>query len=119
MKADKAERLRDAAPSAEFLTEALAHAPGHAHHGLESVRRARHGGREIVVRTTYEITVDGKPLMGHLFVTNDGDLHSHALPNYVFHSAIDMVKKIIDLFPEEFSSQDHGGGHGGHSHEHR
>ena len=104
---------------------------GHAH-SMESVRTATHCGREIVIKTCYEITVDGKTLESHLSVDNEGNLHTHALPEYAFSSAVDVVKKIIEAFPSEFpcdddaQGQDHGGtdsssgqqghGHGGHTH---
>lgn len=108
---------------------------GHDHgHSMESVRTATHCGHEIVIKTCYEITVDGKPLVSHLSVDDDGHVHTHALPEYAFTSAVDVVKKIIEAFPSEFpcdddgQAHDHGGtdsssgqqghGHGGHTHEH-
>jgi hypothetical protein len=109
---------------------------GHAH-STETVRCATHCGHEIVIKTCYEITIDGKPLAAHLTVDNEGNLHSHALPEYAFSSAVDVVKKIIEAFPDEFPCDDHakgqepghggsnsppsgqqGHGHGGHTHEH-
>jgi hypothetical protein len=119
MKADEAAELRNTALFREFTADTLAHQPHPGHKGLESIRRAEHRGHQIVVKTTYEITIDGKPLTTHVFVTMDGKLHSHALPNYIFASAIDLIKKIIDFFPNEFAPQNHGGHHGGHPHEHR
>ena len=109
------------------------HGGGHAH-SMESVRTATHCGHEIVVKICYEITVDGKSLASHLSVDDDGSVHSHALPEYAFTSAVDVVKKIIEAFPDEFpcdddgQGHDHGGtgsssgrqghGHGGHTHKH-
>lgn len=122
MKADEAARFADTTPFREFAQKALEHDPhGAGHHSgaLESIRRAEHKGHRIVIKTTYEITVDGKPLATHVHVTNDGKLHSHALPNYVFASAVDLIRTIVDLFPGEFPSGDHGADHGGHTHEHR
>lgn len=107
------------------------HGGGHGH-SMESVRTASHCGHEIVIKTCYEITVDGKPLASHLSVDDDGHVHTHALPEYAFTSAVDVVKKIIEAFPSEFpcddgeQGHDHGGtdsssgqqghGHGGHTH---
>lgn len=96
----------------------------HAHgRGLESVRRDTYRGHDIVVRTTYSIEVDGTPLGGHLEVANNGLVHHHAVPNYVFASAIDLVKQLIDTFPDDFdgrSGGDHGhGDRGGHSRPHQ
>lgn len=84
----------------------------------EVVRTANHKGHEIVVRTTYSIEVDGSSITGHFGVTDDGQVHYHAVPNLSFASAIDMVKKLIDAFPDDFpdpadDKHDHdaGGGH--------
>jgi hypothetical protein len=124
MKASDAEGLRDPAALQELvrtgITGDTAGGAGHGSHAgeLASVREALHAGHRIVIRTTYEITVDGEPIQTHLHVGEDGNLHSHALPNYQFHSAVEMVKKIVDLFPDEFTSSQGGQGHGGHSHEH-
>ena len=68
-------------------------------------------GHHIVVRTTYHIEVDGQTLTGHFAVSNDGQVHYHPVPNISFASAIDLVKQLIDLFPDDFSA-----GHGGHGH---
>lgn len=90
---------------------------GHSH-SMESVRTATHCGREIVIKTCYEITVDGKALSSHLSVDDQGNLHTHALPEYSFSSAVDVVKKIVEAFPDEFPCDDEGGGnpsdHQGH-----
>ena len=85
---------------------------GHGHGGgMESVREATYRGHHIVVRTTYRLEVDGMPVEGHMGVTNDGQVHYHAVPNLSFASAIDLMKQLIDIFPEDF-------GAGGHTHEH-
>lgn len=89
------------------------------HHGpTVSVREADHAGRRIVIRTTYEVTVDGAPLAVPLVLTNDGVLHCHALPNYQFQSAVDLIKGLIDEFPEDFPPAGGGGHGGGHGHAH-
>jgi hypothetical protein len=73
------------------------------HHG-ESVitRQTEYKGHHILVRTKYEVEVDGKPVMGHLGVNDEGSVHYHPIPNLRFDSALDMVKKIIDVFPDDF-----------------
>jgi hypothetical protein len=85
---------------------------GHAH-GVESVREDDYRGHHIVVRTRYAIEVDGRPVTGHLGVTNDGRVHYHAVPNLSFPSAIAMVRRLIDAFPDDFptdgGSHEHGG----------
>jgi len=55
-----------------------------------------------VIRTTYEISVDRMHLMQHVVVTAEGQVQCHALPNYTFLFAIDLVKSLIDQFPEDF-----------------
>jgi hypothetical protein len=87
---------------------------------LETVREDTYQGHHIVVRTTYEIEVDGRPVTGHIALTNDGRVHYHPMPNLSFGSAVDMVRRLIDAFPDDFPAPDgghggdHGGQHGGH-----
>ena len=82
------------------------------HHGpATSVRETDYKGHHIEVRTTYEIKVDGMPIAGHLVVTDEGQVQCHALPNYTFQSALDVVRSLIDVFPDDFEHA----GHGGHS----
>jgi hypothetical protein len=89
------------------------------HHG-ESVitRQTEYKGHHILVRTKYEVEVDGKPLMGHLGVNDEGSVHYHPIPNLRFDSALDMVKKIIDVFADDFGhhTDPHSGSgtHGAH-----
>ena len=89
----------------------------HAHqHGghktpLETVRESTYRGHRIVVKTTYSITVDDVSVEGHLGVSNDGQVHYHAIPNLGFASAIDLVEKLIDAFPDDFEDPPgYGGG---------
>ena len=75
----------------------------HAHHEDSTVtRETDYKGHHIVVRTKYEVEVDGKRLMGHLGVNDAGSVHYHPIPNMAFDSALDMIKKIIDVFPNDF-----------------
>ncbi len=86
-----------------------------AHHGpaIETVRETTYRGHRIVVRTTYSISVDDVPIEGHLGVSNDGQVHYHAIPNLGFASALEMVEKVIDTFPEDFGDSYGGGGEAG------
>lgn len=90
---------------ARGVREALTDQPGHVHRGgpIETVRRDHYRGHEITIRTTYAIEVDGRPLGGHLHVGRSGDVQAHALPNYTFPSAVDLVREMIDVFPESFT----------------
>jgi hypothetical protein len=106
----------DATPEkiAEYVSQNAAalghsgHGHGHGDHGgaTESVREATYKGHRIMVRTTYQIEVDGKPVEGHLAVTNDGRVHYHTLPNISYASAIDLVQQVIDSFPDDFAPPD-------------
>ena len=86
---------------------------GDHHGGGETVREAQYEGHHIVVRTTYHVAVDGRPITGHMGVTDDGQVHYHAVPNLAYASAIDLLKALIDIFPDDFSPRapgalDHG-----------
>ena len=81
----------------------------HRHGKMGSVREADYAGHHIVVRTWYEVEVDGRMLMGHMGVTNDGQVHYHPLPNVAFDSAVELVKKLIDIFPDDFAKKGRGG----------
>lgn len=92
---------------------------------IETVRETTYRNHHIVVRTTYSITVDDVAVEGHLGVSNDGQVHYHAIPNLGFASAMELVKKVIDTFPEDFGESygddgepENGGGGDGHDHEH-
>ncbi len=74
----------------------------HRHGEMDSVREADYAGHHIVVRTRYQVEVDGHMLMGHMGVTNDGEVHYHPVPNLSFSSAVDLVKRLIDIFPDDF-----------------
>ena len=69
---------------------------------IETLRTDDHEGHRIVIRTTYKIEVDGRVLRVPLGVDNAGNLHCHSLPNYQFASAVEMVKRLIDNFPDDF-----------------
>lgn len=71
---------------------------------LRSIREDDFRGHHIVIATTNEITVDGRPLSVHIGLSNDGSAHSHGLPAYQFASVVDMVRALIDYFPDDFSS---------------
>ncbi len=88
--------------------------PQHGHHdgAMENVREATYRGHRIVVRTSYHIQVDGVAIEGHLGVTNDGHVHYHPVPNLSFGSAVDLVKQLIDIFPDDFETRSPGHSHG-------
>jgi len=97
---------------AAYVTKNAEHvkrAQKHRHGEMESVREAVYEGHHIVVRTWYQVAVDGRMLMGHMGVTNDGQVHYHPLPNIAFGSAVELVKKLIDIFPDDFAKKGRGG----------
>jgi hypothetical protein len=79
----------------------------HAEHDkgpFQSVREVEYKGHKIAIYTQYEIRVDGEPFTSHVYVDNTGKVSTHALPAYSFVSAVDLVKKIIDEFPDDFTT---------------
>jgi hypothetical protein len=92
-------------------------ADAHKHGPAETIREVEYKGHRIVIGTTYRIEVDNHAVGGHFVVTDEGQVQCHALPNYTAPSAVDLVKAMIDVFPEDFSG-DAGGGHGHGEHHH-
>ncbi len=76
-----------------------------------SLREADYKGHHITIKTTYQITIDGKLFKGALGVSNTGTVHYHGMPNTAFASALDLIKAVIDVFPDEFGKGSSGGGH--------
>ena len=73
--------------------------------GMGSVREADYKGHHITVTTMYRVKIDGKPFNAILGVSNSGLVHYHGMPNAGFASAIDLLKSVIDTFPDEFSAR--------------
>jgi hypothetical protein len=70
--------------------------------GEGAVRRGEHLRHEILVRTTYEIAVDGRAFDVAVNVDNAGRVHYDGLPTWDFASVMDLVAKVIDQFPDDF-----------------
>ncbi len=88
------------------------------HHagGQEIVREDDYKGHHVVVRTKYNITVDGQEVTGHIMLTNAGQVQYHGLPNHSFDSPLGLVRALIDNFPEDFDkTKQPAKSHGGHS----
>ena len=73
--------------------------------GQDVIREDDYKGHHIVVRTRYDITVDGQAVTGHMMLTNAGQVQYHGLPNYSFDSAVGLVRALIDNFPEDFEKK--------------
>ena len=84
----------------------------HGGHEATALREFAHGGHLIKVITTYRVEVDGHPIQAHLSVDEDGRVYTHATPFVTYASAIDLMKAVIDGYPDSFSNA--GSGHGGH-----
>jgi hypothetical protein len=85
---------------------------GHGAHPQETVRTALYRGHAIEIRTSYQVTIDGEALSAHLMVNDEGNVHYHGLPNYSAASAIELMERVIDSFPEDYPPQgpaDEGG----------
>ena len=88
----------------------------HGQHGA-SVREDYYKGHRIVIRTTYKIEVDGRPFHGSLDVSNSGTVQYHGIPNVSTNSAVELIRAVIDTFPDDFNAEhvkdhSHGGHHG-------
>lgn len=77
------------------------HPSGHLHAG-EDTREEEYKGHRIVIKTTYEVKVDGKKFNAPLGVMYNGNVNYHGIPNVSFASAMDLMKGVIDQFPSEF-----------------
>lgn len=93
---------------------------GHDHHGNMSIRQTKHKGKQIIIKTDYEITIDGKLFENHLMVDDKGRVHCHGLPNYAYPSMLDLIKRLIDAELEQSEDINLGtlspdnASHGGH-----
>jgi hypothetical protein len=90
---------------ADYLErQAAANQGAHQHEmPMESIREASYLGHQILIRTMYRIEIDGQVVHGHLTVTNDGRVHYHGVPTQSFQSAVDLARRIIDLFPDQLA----------------
>jgi len=89
----------------------------HMDHALISVRSFSHGGHDIKITTSYQIEINGTQIQLHARVDNEGHLHCHTTPYESYSSATDLVKKLIDRYPESFMNLQSSGEHLEHSHE--
>ncbi len=96
---------------------------GHGAHGrLGSLRETEYKGHHISIRTTYEVHVDGKKFSSPLDVSMAGEVSYMGLMNVSFGSAMDLMKAVIDQFPDAFAKGSargrRGQDHSGHDHTH-
>jgi hypothetical protein len=109
--------LEQARKSGPYFKKLLTTHMGRRGHGA-SVREAHYKGHHIVIRTTYEVKVNGRKFDVALGVSDGGQVYYHGMPNVAFDSAIDLMKSVIDQFPEAFSKKasgkEAGDGHQNH-----
>ena len=74
---------------------------------LSSVREAMHAGHHIKVRTTYEVEIDHQPVHIHATVDDRGRLLCHATPYERYTSAIDLIKSLIEKYPDQLAGGRH------------
>ena len=97
------EQARKTSPLFKKLLTSQQGVAGHDH--SPSVRHDHYKGHHIVVKTTYDVTIDGKKFTPPLDVSNAGTVQYHGMPNVGFPSALDLLRCIIDQFPEEFPAE--------------
>jgi hypothetical protein len=93
------DQAKKSSPIFKKLMKESGHAMGHGNH---SMREDLYKGHHITVMTSYQVKIDGKLFKGQLGVSNAGNVHYHGIPNVGFASAIDLVKCVIDVFPDDF-----------------
>ena len=80
---------------------------GHMNHH-ETVRTDQFRGHEIVVHTTYRVEIDGKEVTAELHVDSDGNVMCHAMPVYRTASMVELMRILIDVFPDDFPTRPKG-----------
>jgi len=78
----------------------------HGKHEATSVREMTHNGHNVRIITTYRVEVDGEPADMHLSVDEDGQVFTHATPFVTYASAVDLMKEVMDAYPDAFSGED-------------
>ncbi|WP_257453694.1 hypothetical protein [Archangium lipolyticum] len=82
-----------------------------------SVRTLEHQGRTISITTTYEVSIEGRPVTLHMMVDEEGQLWSHLCPYQTFASALELVRHLLTRMPHLFeAAQPSGHDHAGHDH---
>ena len=77
----------------------------HGHHGkMKTKRNLKHLGNVIEIETTYEIKINGENYNTHVMLGEDGALTTHAIPYMTFKSMTDLIKTLIELYPNEFKN---------------
>jgi len=90
-------------------------------HHSGPVTGARHfqvGGRDLLVKTSYEVFLDGEAIAFHLMVNNEGRLWSHLCPYRTFATAPELISYILEHAPDALVGLRKAQGHGHHEMNH-
>lgn len=90
----------------------------HTGHEATAIREFSHDGHKVKITTTYQVEVDGQPVRSHFSVDEDGRVYTHATPFVTYASAIDLMKAVIDFYPDSFSDVGSKAGNKGQEHGH-
>lgn len=86
------------------------HLEGHdPNHPPSIVREFEHRDHLVRIETHHVITIDGQPFIAHIQLDEDGQAGTHALPYESFASLTDLIRRLIDVYPDDFKA---GGSHG-------
>jgi hypothetical protein len=85
---------------------------------LSSVRGFDFRGHDVRITTTYRVEIDGHPVHLHALVDDQGNLLCHTFPYRRYRSAVELVRELLERFPEFYLDQAGHGGHEDHGHEH-
>lgn len=88
----------------------------HDAHRSTSVREFTHQGHVVKITTSYHVEVDGHEVDPHLFVDEDGRVHTHATPFVTYQSAVDLMNAVIDAYPSAFQDLVEPGSPPSHAH---
>mgnify|MGYP001795039389 CR=1 FL=1 len=86
----------------------------HVHSHMKTLRKINHLSNAIEIETTYKITINGVKYNTHIMLGNDGALTTHAIPYRTFESMTDLIKALIELYPDEFNPTSNHHHHHGH-----
>lgn len=94
---------RDLAALRKYTKKPLPKRASMAAKGKPSLRVADYGKHKIEIATAYTVRVDGRKVPVTIEVWQNGNVFCSALPHYSPASAVDLVKMLIDTYPDDFA----------------
>lgn len=70
------------------------------------IREFIHGGHIVKIITSYQVEVDGQLVHAHLSVDKNRQVYTHVTPFVTYASAVDLMKAVIDSYPESFTKEE-------------